>query len=80
MTPILVLFLIPVFLEWRNTGGWNWRPSQCAFAALLAASVFAHAQGGLNMQAQLWNETPVGVDQHPVRVWDWKDPQFLRGL
>ena len=64
----------------RLAGGWNWRPSQCAFAALLAASVFAHAQGGLNMQAQLWNETPVGVDQHPDRVWDWKDPQFLRGL
>jgi hypothetical protein len=27
-----------------------------------------------------WDETPVDVDDHPERVWDWSDPPFLRGL
>jgi hypothetical protein len=27
-----------------------------------------------------WNGEPVNVDFHPNRVWDWSDPQFLRGL
>jgi len=80
MAPVLVLFLTPLFQQWQDQGGWNWRPSQCAFVALLAISVFMHGQGGLNIRAHMWNITPADVDQRPARVWDWKDPQFLRGL
>ena len=78
MTPVLIFLLIPVFLDWRQSGG-RWRPAQVVFVALLAVSTLIHARGALFWQAHTWNTVPVNVDEHPERLWDWSDPQFLRG-
>lgn len=78
MTPVLVFLLIPVFSAWRRTG-WGWRRSQVLFAMLLAISVTIHARGAFCSAVHLWNRFPVDVDIRPERVWDWRDPQFLRG-
>ena len=44
---------------------------------LLAASIFIHARGANSPATQMWNVRPVSVDEHPERLWDWRDPQFL---
>ncbi|PYS81494.1 MAG: hypothetical protein DMF70_09205 [Acidobacteria bacterium] len=54
---------------------WN---AEIAFgAALLLISVGINARGAMNGATAVWNQKPVNVDEHPERVWDWKDPQFL---
>lgn len=32
------------------------------------------------MDVYRWNYLPVPLDDSTARLWDWKDPQFLRGL
>jgi hypothetical protein len=80
MTPILMLFLIPVVNGWRATAGTRRIATGVAFILLALWGVFTHARGATSAVAELWSETPVSVDADPSRVWDWKDPQFLRGL
>ena len=73
MSPIFVWFLIPVLLR-------PGRVPAVAFAALAAVSFFIHYQGATQWATMQWNVDPVNVDSHPERIWDWRDPQFLRGL
>lgn len=47
-------------------------------AALLFCSMFINAKGAMSLRTARWNSTPVNVDEHPERIWDWKDLQFLR--
>lgn len=44
---------------------------------LLALSVFIHARGATSPATAMWNVRPTSVDEHPERLWDWRDPQFL---
>jgi hypothetical protein len=30
------------------------------------------------MAPNLWNAIPNNIDQHPERLWDWTDLQFMR--
>jgi len=75
VTPFLVFFLIPALMEWRESPQWT---AAAAFAILLAVSGFIHSRGALRNDVYLWNVSPVNVDQNPARLWDWRDPQFLR--
>lgn len=77
LAPVLVFFLIPLLEAWRRSG-WSWRPAQLLFLASLAASVLIHGHGALSFAPHTWNTVPVSVDAEPERVWDWRDPQFLR--
>jgi hypothetical protein len=79
MIPVLVFFLIPIFLSFERTS-WRWRPAQLLFVLLAAASTVIHAEGSISTKANAWNSIPVNVDLHPQRLWDWSDPQFLRGF
>jgi hypothetical protein len=59
----------------RRSLRWN---AEIAFgAALLLISLGINARGAMNGATAVWNQKPVNVDEHPERVWDWKDPQFL---
>jgi hypothetical protein len=73
MTPLFVWFLIPVLLR-------PGRGLAIAFAALAAVSFFIHYEGASQWATMQWNVSPVNVDSHPERIWDWKDPQFLRAV
>lgn len=44
---------------------------------LLALSIALNGVGATAQRTWWWNVKPVNVDQHPERVLDWKDPQFL---
>lgn len=59
------------------------RRHQVAVAATVVAGVFGlavNAQGAVLRSAWCWNSEPTNVDTNPSRLWDWSDPQFLRGV
>lgn len=49
-----------------------------AATALLAWSMIISATGAFCYPADRWNTSPVEVDTHHERLWQWRDPQFLR--
>jgi hypothetical protein len=80
MSPILILFYVPAVIYWRKMT----RPASALLAVLFMLcatwSVFVHARGATSVGAQEWSLLPINVDQAHWRVWDWRDPQFWRGL
>jgi hypothetical protein len=74
VTPIFIFFLIPV-LAACETG----RASRMAVAAFAITALIGfgiHWRGAVNWDVERWNYP----DVNSARAWDWKDPQFLRGL
>ena len=56
---------------------WTWRIEIAVGSALLLTSVAINARGAADSATARWNITPVNVDEHPERLWDWEHPQFL---
>ena len=82
MVPYLIYFLIPVVARVtlpRRVGDYLLLG---VFACLTLASVFTHYRGATQQAAINWNAGREGVltEVNAARVWDWHDPQFLRGL
>ena len=50
------------------------------FGLSVALSVLVHGRGALSPSGYAWNGSPVDVDRAPARLWDWRDPPFLRGV
>lgn len=50
-----------------------------ALLLLLVTSVAIEWNGAVHFAAYAWNWNPVNVDDYKARLWDWGDPQFLRG-
>jgi hypothetical protein len=80
LTHLWILWLIPAILWWHKTQRATRRVSAGAFLLLAAWGVFVHARGAASIAVNQWSSLPVNVDQARARVWDWRDPQFLRGL
>lgn len=79
--PFWIYLMIPAveaFATWPRTKKWLWG----SLALLLTSlSVFIHYRGAnVSQVMDDWNRYPANVDTHPDRLWDWRDPQFLRGL
>jgi hypothetical protein len=47
---------------------------------LLTFSAGAHYRGANAPEVMDWNGSPAPIDAYPQRVWDWRDPQWLRGV
>jgi len=47
-----------------------------AFAIAVLIGFTIHLRGAVNWDVENWNSQPVNA----ARAWDWKDPQFLRGI
>ena len=85
MLPYLMYFLIPVVAELRLPGKMVDLPFAILFLLLLIFSLFTHFRGSNHFSAAIeWNggfaHVVDDLDKAPERVWDWSDPQFLRGL
>lgn len=52
-------------------------PEFVAGALLLALSIGINGRGATSEATAMWNVRPASVDEHPERLWDWRDPQFL---
>ena len=80
ITHLLWFFLLPVTLWWQRSAGRVRGAFAVVFLALSAWGVFIHVHGATSIAANQWSALPVNVDEARWRVWDWRDPQFLRGL
>jgi hypothetical protein len=80
LNPWLALYLIPAEQVWEESRGLRRQAWLGLFVVLALWSVFVHARGAYSVPAQMWNLSPVDVIEQRDRVWDWRDPQFLRGL
>jgi hypothetical protein len=78
--PYLVYFLFPALCALSRLRGWRKTVVVSVLVATAALSVGIHWRGATNRVVYAWNAGPVSVDVQPSRVWDWRDPQFLRGL
>lgn len=80
MTPYLCYFLVPVVEKLRAAAQppvWK-RGFVVTFTVLAAWSVFTHLRGSTSKAVANWNGTPMDVDQHPERLWDFSDAAFFR--
>jgi hypothetical protein len=55
----------------------RFRLERITAATLLLLSIGIHGVGAWSERTDLWNTTPVSVDERPERLWEWADPQFM---
>ena len=82
---LLGILAVDARLRWREANPQRdstlrWRTEWCTGVVLLFCSIAINGVGGISPHSIWWNGMPANVDQHQERVWDWKDPQFLRPL
>ena len=58
----------------------GWRAQLACGILLLLLSAFINTRGATSHATWLWNMRPLEIDQHPERLWDWRQPQFLAGI
>jgi hypothetical protein len=78
LVPFLVYFLM---FNFDLPEGLGRRASIClkvSIAVFALVSLLIHAQGALRWPPNAWSSTPNNVDVNRSRLWDWKDPPFLR--
>ncbi len=77
--PYFVYFLIPVFGQVSQRVIKRRYALITLLTASIAVSFLIHYHGSTDNRTNEWNYLPVSVDKHPERLWQWNDPQFLRG-
>jgi len=78
VSPILIYFLIPAFERIREMPRRRALAAASLFALLAAAGVAIHFRGAARWSCWEWNTAPVDINRSQWRVWDWRDPAFLR--
>ncbi|HEV2386570.1 MAG TPA: hypothetical protein VGS20_04870 [Candidatus Acidoferrales bacterium] len=73
LLPVLAFFLAPIWPEIRRR-----RWLRGAFVVAVAAAIWVQVVGAYYFPSGDWNTTPVSVDEHPERVWDWPDTELAR--
>lgn len=79
IVPLLVLLLVPAAHFIRQRGRWPRRVLAALVVAALAFGAFTAWRGATSQAVHDWNGSPRRVDANRWRLWDWSDPQFLRG-
>lgn len=72
MTPIFIYFLLPYFT--RSHKG----ITTSIVSILITVSFIIHVRGAVVWGTWLWNVNPSNIDVSTERLWDWRDPAFLR--
>ncbi|MFN8598619.1 MAG: hypothetical protein U0559_20840, partial [Anaerolineae bacterium] len=80
MLPYFAYWLIPVAAMLAKVTMAQRRLLITTSAVLVAFSIFVHARGVTSSDVMDWNASPAPIDFYSFRVWDWRDPQWLRGL
>jgi hypothetical protein len=76
--PFLAYFVSFNFPRVWSLAPWPRRAAILGVVVLTTPSLILHAEGALLYGSYLWNVRPQNVDQARYRLWDWKDPPFLR--
>lgn len=80
VVPYFTYFLIPVIAALPDPRRFRRPALAIVFVALVMISFAIHYRGAYRRIVWDWNSRPVDIDADPSRIWDWRDPQFLRGL
>ena len=81
LTEAVPLLALPVALGLKFLLQSRWRRAAIPVIVFLSAvGLFIHARGATSTAVHDWNSYPVDVDKAPARIWDWRDPPFLRGI
>ena len=78
--PILIYYLAYAAKGISELKGWAKKPVLAALSIAAVASFLIHFHAATAWAVFDWNTTPNNIDAHIERIWDWRDPQFLRGL
>lgn len=79
--PRYLIDLLPLLVPLAAAGATvlaRTRIGVAAGSAALAWSVLLAATGAWCYPADAWNTDPVNVDRNHERLWEWRDPQFVR--
>ncbi len=79
MVPYFIYLLIPFIAEIPKIKGAFKSMSIIILLILVLTSFFIHYES-TSSSAWHWNERPSNINDHPERIWDWDDIQFLRAL
>lgn len=80
MLPYFAYWLIPAAGVLQRAQGGRKIAQGAVWAGLLGLSVFIHYRGANVPEVIDWNGHPAAIDFNSFRVWDWRDPQWLRGV
>lgn len=81
MLPFFLYFLIPYMQDFHTAQGLKKFFMAIVFIVFLLISFWMHYRGATSWEAAFtWNGVPNDIDLYHSRVWDWHDPQFLRGF
>jgi len=76
-----VSFFMSFTLMYFSGLGHRARMALIAGTVVLALISFAiHFRGATSSSAMAWNVVPNNIDSNLHRLWDWRDPQFLRSV
>lgn len=80
--PRYLLDVLPLLIP--AAAGVDWTsarlPTRVAAAVCLAWSIGVAGLGAFVYPAERWNTSPLEVDRHHGRLWDWRDSQIARAL
>jgi hypothetical protein len=77
MLPYFLYFLVPALKGVSNLRGIKKQGVAFVLGCSIALSFFIHYRGATSWDVYIWNSYPKNV---ALRLWDWQDPQFLRGI
>jgi hypothetical protein len=80
MLPYLFYFVIPALAAVAALPRTKKRLALSGIGLLWAFSMFVHYRGANAGEVVDWNGSPAPIDAFHQRVWDWRDPQWLRGI
>jgi hypothetical protein len=77
--PLVVVLVLPALdaLAAASRRTRLWAMPALGLAVAWSAAIAVH--GAMSPATRAWNYEPTNVDHDPARVWDWRDPQPLRG-
>ena len=61
----------------RTSRSLVWRAESAVGGLLLIVSLLINTAGATERATWFWNVKPLPIDEHPERLWDWRQPQFL---
>ena len=79
--PRYMIDVLPLLAPLAAAGAaalWAHRAARVAAAAALVWSIAIAATGAFCYPAERWNSYPSEIDRDHARLWDWRDPQFVR--
>jgi len=80
MIPYFIYFLVPTFVTIPKLTGMKKFGVVLILVSSITMSFLVHYRGATSEEVYAWNAGPVNIDVDPLRAWDWRDIQFLRGI